>query len=87
MTAIKRPDGRYAVGVRKPRSAFRDEQHDFDGSVTRKEVALMEWLRLARPLITQVESEWKPTHKKALPTLSVAFYAVTKRLVEAHTKV
>jgi len=84
-SALKRPDGHFAA-LRKPKSAFSDDQHDFDGSITRKEVALMEWLRLARPLISHIETEWKPNHTKALPTLSVAFYAVTKRLVEAHTK-
>ena len=84
-SALKRPDGHFAA-LRTPKAAYSIEQHDFDGSITRKEVALMEWLRVARPLITWIESDWKPNHSKALPTLSVAFYAVTRRLVEAHTR-
>jgi hypothetical protein len=85
-SAIRRPDRRYAMGVRKPKSVFTDEQHDFDGTLSRKQVAIMEMLRGARALVAEVETNWKPNHKPGdMPTLTVAFYALTKRLVEAHT--
>jgi hypothetical protein len=90
-TALKRPDGHFAV-LRKPKSAFsctkcgRDE-HDYDGSVTRKEVALMEWLRTWRVRVAEIDTQWIPTHQSGdMPTLRVAEYAAIKRLVEAHTK-
>jgi hypothetical protein len=83
-TALKRGDGHYAA-LRKPKAAFTDEQHDFDGSITRKEVALMEWLRLARPLIAYV-TEQRARRPHDMPHIPVAFYAATQRLVEAHTR-
>jgi hypothetical protein len=85
-TALKRPDGRF-VALRKPRSVFTDEQHDFDGSVTHKSVALMELLRLARPFVERIESEWLPSKAPGhMPHIPVTLYAALARLVEAHTK-
>jgi hypothetical protein len=85
-TALKRPDGRFAA-LRKPRSAYTDEQHDFDGSVTHKSVALMELLRLARPFVERIESEWLPSKAPGhMPHIPVTLYAALARLVEAHTQ-
>jgi hypothetical protein len=83
-SALKRPDGHFAA-LRKPKAAFTDEQHDFDGSVTRKHVALMDLLRIWRARVAEIDSEWIPTHHAGdMPTLRVADYAVIKRFVEAH---
>jgi hypothetical protein len=85
-TALKRPDGRF-VALRKPRSVFTDEQHDFDGSVTHKSVALMELLRLARPFVERIEAEWLPSKAPGhMPHIPVTLYAALTRLVDAHTQ-
>jgi hypothetical protein len=82
---LKRPDGHFAA-LRKPKiRGFTDEQYDFDGSVTRKHVALMDLLRIWRARVAEIDSQWIPTHHAGdMPTLRVADYAVIKRFVEAH---
>jgi hypothetical protein len=85
-TGFKRPDGHF-VALRKPKSVFTDEQHDFDGSVTHKSVALMEFLRVARPFVERIEAEWLPSKAPGhMPHIPVTLYAALTRLVEAHTK-
>lgn len=85
-SVLKRADGHLAT-LRKPKAAFTDEQHDFDGSITHKEVAMMEFLRLWRPRAVQIVNEWMPHHPAGdMPTLRVAEFAVIQKLIEAHTK-
>jgi hypothetical protein len=86
-TAIRRPDQRYAVGVRKPKSVFTDEQHDFDGSISRKHVADMQLMRvLTGPngVIEAIAAVRASPQKKHLPAISVPLAAALERWVEAH---
>lgn len=86
-TAIRRPDGYYAVGPRKPRSAFSDEQHDFDGSVSRKHVADMQLMRvLTGPngVLQTIATIRTSPQKRHLPAISVPLAAALERWAEAH---
>jgi len=84
-TAIRRPDGRYAVGPRKPRSVFTDEQHDFDHAVSRKAVADMELMRIliGPDGVLALVSERRRRHKN-MPTVSTQLAAALEKWVEAH---
>jgi hypothetical protein len=86
-TAIRRPDGRYAVGLRPPRETSGLEgKYDEDGQITRRQVALMEFLRLARPLVARVEAERLRDHPpKHLPAISAVLYASIKKVVDVNT--
>ena len=84
---LKRSNGQFAV-LRKPKiKGFTEEQYDFDGSITRKEAAVMDWLREMRLLIEYVE-RWlaREPRPSSLPRLPVRFYAVSKRLAETLDK-
>jgi len=86
-SALRRPDGRYAVGPRKPRSAFTDEQHDFDGSVSRKHVADMQLMRvLTGPngVLQTIAAGRASPQKRHLPAISVPLAAALERWAEAH---
>jgi hypothetical protein len=84
-TAIKRTDARYAVGPRKPKSYFPDEVTDVDGTITRKQVAVMELVRVARPVVARIEAlEAQGNHH--LPGISVALGRALKRLVAAYSQ-
>jgi len=68
-TAIRRPDGYYVVGPRKPKSVFTDEVHDFDGSVSRRAVADMELARVVGPILQHIDDVRE--RRRNLPTISV----------------
>ena len=84
-TAIRRPDGHYVVGPRKPKSVFSDEQHDFDHSVSRKAVADMELMRvLTGPDgVLALVQERRRQHRN-LPSVSTQLAAALDKWVEAH---
>ena len=82
-SAIRRPDGRYVVGPRKPRSVFSDEFHDFDGSVSRKAVTDMELVRFLRTLLAQI-NEGRAHGAKHNPAISLSFETVLRRWFDAH---
>lgn len=85
-SAIRRPDGRYAVGPRKPKSVFTDDQHDFDHAVSRRAVANMELMRLLIGPFGLLErirlGQLRP--KSDMPKLRVAEAAALERWAEAH---
>jgi hypothetical protein len=84
-SAIRRPDSRYAVGPRKPKSVFTDEQHDFDGSVSRRAVADMELMRILTGPdgILALVQERRRRHKN-MPTVSTQLAAALDKWAEAH---
>lgn len=83
-TILKRPDGRFAA-LRKPRSAFTDDQHDFDNSLSRKQVSIMELLRQCRALRAKVEADRTREHPpQHLPAVSKGLYAAIEKFVDAH---
>jgi hypothetical protein len=84
-SAIRRPDGRYAVGPRKPKSVFSDEQHDFDGSVSRRAVADMELMRIltAPDGVLALIQQRRRQHRN-LPSVSTQLAAALDKWVVAH---
>lgn len=68
-SALRRPNGRYVVGPRKPKSVFTDEVHDFDGSVSRRAVADMELARVVGPILKHIDDV--RGRRGNLPTISV----------------
>jgi hypothetical protein len=87
-SALRRPDGRYAAGPRKPRSVFTDEQHDFDGSISRKHVADMQLMRILtgpNGVIQAIAAVRAAPQKKHFPAISMVLAAALERWAEAHS--
>jgi len=82
LTAIRRPDKRYAVGPRIPRSMFSEEVHDVEGRRSRQHVSDMELLRIARPIVAEASARrLAGRHTMTLPQPLVS---ALERWIAAH---
>ncbi len=77
-TAIRRTDGRYAEGVRKPKSVFTDEQEDVSKERTRKLITTMELIRK----VDELEQQLK--HAKRENYMPKDFLSAVRRWRAAH---